>query len=73
MTMLLPLLVALLLFAGAMWAIARTARWIMTRLHADPMATLLWLGLAEWPIEQPRSQRQRLKHLILDAPPPSTG
>lgn len=47
------------LCAVALYGIARVSRAAMYRLGLDPMATLLWLGLAEWPAETPPGYRQR--------------
>ena len=52
--MLLPLVITIVLSAIAIYAAAKVTRKAMDRLGLDPMAALLWLGLAEWPSE-PRS------------------
>jgi hypothetical protein len=43
--------VALFLFALGAYGIARVAQEVMTRRGLDLMSVLLWLGLAERPIE----------------------
>ena len=53
------LLFSLALCALALYGIAKVSRAAMYRLGLDPMATLLWLGLAEWPAETPQGYRQR--------------
>ena len=45
------LIVTLLLFSLGAYAIARVAREVMDRRGLDLMSVLLWLGLAERPIE----------------------
>ena len=61
--MVLPLLVALLLCALAIWVIAKAALNLTARLGVDPMALLLWLGLAERPSDDPAVLRARLGDL----------
>lgn len=36
------------------------------RIGLDPIATLLWLGIVERPLEVPRARRRRLGELVLD-------
>jgi hypothetical protein len=59
----------------ALYAVARVALRVMERLAIDPMTLLLWFGLAEDPVEEPRSDRRRLNELLGDsvvsAPRPS--
>ena len=64
--MLLGLLVATLLCVLAFWTIAHASVRIVRRLGMDPMAVLEWLGLAERPTEQRRSERRRLGELLAD-------
>ena len=64
----LAVVIGLLLCAVGAFLVARGSLAVMRRLGLDPVATLMWLGLAERPIE-PRAQRRRLKELLLEAPP----
>ena len=61
--MVLPLLVALLLCALAIWVIAKAALNLTARLGVDPMSLLLWLGLADRPSDDPAVLRRRLGDL----------
>lgn len=36
------------------------------RIGLDPIATLLWLGLVERPLEVPRTRRRRLGDVLVD-------
>lgn len=63
----LALCVAALVFTLAVWAIAKATLTLMTRLGVDPMAVLLWFGLAERPIQHPRATRKRLGELFDDS------
>ena len=66
--MLLSLCAAALVFTLALYAVGRASLRIMTRLELDPVAVMLWLGLAEEVVEIPRRKRQRLAQLLVDAP-----
>ena len=46
--------------------IGRASLTIMRRLGLDPVATLEWLGLAEKPLEVPRTERTRLREVLPD-------
>lgn len=61
--MMLAFCVSVLLCVLVAYAIAKTSLAIIQRLGIDPLALLLWLGLAERPIE-PRSARRRLGQLL---------
>lgn len=66
--MVLSFLAGVVLLALGAYATVKVASHVMTRVGLDLMSALLWLGLAEWPLEQPRAQRQRLKHLLVESP-----
>ena len=61
-SMLLSLCAAALVFTLALYAVGRASLRIMRRLELDPVAVMLWLGLAEEVIT-PRRRRQRLGQL----------
>jgi hypothetical protein len=65
-------LVTVLLFALGAYGVARTSRRAMRRLGLDPMETLLWLGLAEWPSER-APRRRRPERAAADQPAPRRG
>ena len=56
--MLLTLLITLALCVLAIGGIVKGIRLAMDRLGLDPMTSLLWLGLAEWPTEAPAPREQ---------------
>lgn len=61
---LVALLVVAAVFALAVLAIARLTLAVLRWLDVDPIALLLWLGLAEWPVDGPkRRERPRLAQL----------
>ncbi len=64
--MLLELCVAALLCVLGLCLITELTQRAMRRLRIDPRAALLWLGLAERPV-QPRT-RQRLSELVAEPP-----
>ncbi len=65
--MLLELCVAALLCTLGLCLIAELTERAMRRLRVDASSALLWLGLAERPIE-PRTRR-RLAELVAEPPP----
>jgi hypothetical protein len=60
--------IALVWTLGA-YVSARTAIGVTRRLGVDPMGMLLWLGLAEGPGEERRSERRRLAEMFLELEP----
>jgi hypothetical protein len=71
--MLLALLTTALLCPLAVWGIVKAALGTMRRLGVDPTTALLWLGLAEWPVEHPPPEPQPLGRLLVDTPPSAPG
>lgn len=66
--MLLALSALVLVAVTTVWVVVALSRMVMLRLGVEPMTFLLWVGLAEWPNEQPRSQRPRLGQLYVEPP-----
>jgi hypothetical protein len=62
--MLLAVCVVALLFTLTAWGLLKAALVITARLGVEPMAALVWLGLAERPVGQPRDARGRLGDLL---------
>lgn len=71
--MLLMALVTLCLLALAVAVVARGTQEAMRRLGLDPMGTLLWLGLAEQPLEPLPPRHRRLEAPALERRPPRHG
>ena len=65
--MLIALFLTALVWSFGAWLTFKAAVKTMRRFGLDPLSVLLWLGLAEFPVEQKRSERPRLREL-LDAP-----
>lgn len=53
------LVITLSLSALAIYAVARVTRHVLDRFGLEPWAVLLWLGLAEWPSEEPAPRPRR--------------
>ena len=68
--MLLPIAVLVVLGALGALLVARATVRVLRRLGLDPVTVMLWLGLAERPLELPRRRRRRLGELLLDATMP---
>ena len=68
--MLLTLCLALLTGVAMMVTVAVLALLVLRRMGMDPIAVLLWLGIAEEPTRQPRKARPRLAALTPAGSPP---
>ena len=64
--MLLELTAAIVVCLLAFGVIVKASVSITRRLGLDPMAVLLYLGLAEEPQRQRRAERRRLRELLPD-------
>ena len=63
--MLLWFCLSALVYLLAFWFIARAGVRLMRRLGLDPVAVVLWLGLAEWPKDRPTVRRRPLPAAVL--------
>jgi hypothetical protein len=64
--MLLDVLAVMLTLAVAAVLITLATLRFCKHIGLDPIATLLWLGILERPLEVPRARRRRLGELVLD-------
>jgi hypothetical protein len=62
------LAITLSLSALAIYAVARVTLHVLDRFGLEPWAVLLWLGLAEWPSEEPAPRPRRTGASVTDQP-----